>query len=98
MGERLRSLFPNFTIYAQLPCFGTRLKLDFYIHTISTAFEFDANQHDTFVPHFHKSLRQFRRAQERDYEKDEWCEINEIKLVRVTKDNIDQLEELIRGD
>ena len=95
LGERLRGLFPNSTIYAQLPCLGTDLRLDFYIHSIKMAFEFDGEQHGQFSAHFHKDRRGFLRAQENDRKKGEWCDINGIRLIRVTKNSLDQLEEMI---
>lgn len=95
LGERLKGLFPNSTIYAQLPCLGTDLRLDFYIHSIKIAFEFDGEQHKEFNPHFHRSRRGWLRAQENDRRKQEWCEINGIELIRVDKDTLDRLEEYI---
>lgn len=95
LGEKLRDLFPSITIYAQLPCVGTRLKLDYYIYDLKMAFEFDGRQHDEHVPFYHGDKRGFARAQERDQEKEEWCEINDIKLIRITEKELD-IESLTR--
>jgi hypothetical protein len=97
LGRRLRDLFPNSTIYAQLPCLGTDLRLDFYIHSIKIAFEFDGQQHKKFNPHFHRDKRGWLRAVENDRRKLEWCEVNKIELIRVDSNTLDQLEELICG-
>ncbi len=97
LGEKLRAFFPALTIYAQVPCFGTRLKLDYFIYSLKIAFEFDGNQHDELVPFFHGNERGFKRAQERDREKEEWCEINDTRLIRVTSKNLDTLREKIIG-
>ena len=98
LGERLTSLFPNLTIYSQLPCFGTRLKIDFVIISLRLAFEFDGNQHEEYVPHFHRTRKGFQRSKDRDWEKEEWCKNNKIRLLRVKTSDIDCLEELIHGD
>lgn len=95
--EKLEKLFPDL-IYYQMPCFGTRLKLDFYIHLLKIAFEYDGIQHQEYIVHFHKSKRGYNRHIDRDLEKEEWCKINGIRLIRINQNNINELEELIRGN
>lgn len=94
--KRLEGFFPNLIIYEQMPCFGTRLRLDFYIKELRLAFEFDGVQHEVFVPHFHGTKRKFQRSKDRDCEKEQWCVINRIKLIRVNSDNLATIKELIR--
>lgn len=96
LGEKLDQLFPGM-IYEQFPCVGMRLRLDFYVHLLKVAFEFDGRQHDEYVSHFHKSRQKFQASRVRDWDKEEWCRINEIRLIRVNEDTIDEIEELIRG-
>ena len=43
--------------------------------------EVQGQQHDEYIPHFHKSKREFVAAQHRDRLKLEWCELNEITLI-----------------
>lgn len=95
LGDMLRGMFPNLTIYHQLPCVGTDLRLDFLIYTLKTAFEFDGIQHKQFNPHFHRSRRGFLRAQENDRIKEEWCDVNGFRLIRVDENTIENLEEMI---
>lgn len=97
LGEKLRDLFPAITIYSQLPCVGTKLKLDYYIFDLKMAFEFDGRQHEELVVHYHGNKKGFERAQERDREKEEWCDINDITLIRVTTKELDKLAEKIIG-
>lgn len=97
LGEKLCDLFPALTIYYQLPCIGTKLKIDFYIHELKIAFEFDGRQHNEHVPFYHGDKKGFARAQERDKEKEEWCYINNVRLIRVTDKSIDTLVEKIVG-
>ena len=95
LGRRLVNLFPNMTIYEELPCFGTRMRLDFYIHDLKIAFEFDGDQHETYNPFFHGTKRNFIEQKYRDYNKAEWCTANSIRLVRVRPTDLDRLKELI---
>lgn len=94
LGRKLNKLFPGM-VYSQLNCFGTRMRIDFYIHLIKLAFEFDGTQHDNYVSHFHGSRKKFAEAKNRDWQKEEWCELNGIRLIRVNETNIDDLEDLI---
>lgn len=97
LGEKLRNLFPSIAIYAQLPCLGTKLKLDYYISDLKIAFEFDGRQHEEHVPFYHGDKRGFERAQERDKTKEEWCDINNIRLIRVTQKELNNLARKIIG-
>ena len=66
---------------------GNRLRLDFYIPGLYTAFEVDGVQHKEVVGLFHKgSQGEFNKAKKRDEEKEQWCEDNNILLIRVTQD------------
>lgn len=94
LGEELDKIFPGL-IYQEFPCVGTRFRLDFYVHLIKTAFEFDGKQHAVYVPHFHRSRRKFMEARERDCKKEEWCILNNIRLIRVKKENLDNIKDLI---
>lgn len=94
LGAKLDQIFPGL-IYQQMPCFGTRLRLDFYIHLLKLAFEFDGEQHSKYIPYFHGSRHKFQASKDRDCMKDLWCEKNQIRLIRLKKSDIERLEELI---
>lgn len=94
LAEALDKMFPNM-VYQELPCVGTKLRLDFYIHLLKMAFEFDGSQHDEYVPHFHGSRKKFAQAKNRDWEKEEWCKINGIRLIRIKESEVNNLKELI---
>jgi hypothetical protein len=95
LGDKLENLFPNITIYEELPCVGTLMRLDFYMHALRMAFEFDGQQHTKYNAFMHGSKRAFIEAEKRDFYKEEWCSINFIRLVRVNKDSLEDLEKLI---
>jgi len=94
--QKLCDVFQMCGIYVEFPCVGTRLKLDFYIPSMDMAFEFDGQQHDKYTPYFHGNKRGFGRSKGNDADKETWCELNRIKLIRVNDDNMDDLEDLIR--
>jgi very-short-patch-repair endonuclease len=90
LGQILETIFKNFPIYEELPCFGTRLKLDFYVHQLKLAFEFDDKQHEEFNPFFHGNKRNWIRSQQRDDEKEKWCKINGVVLIRIKEKDLDK--------
>lgn len=94
---KLQKLFPLYSILEQLPCFGTRLRLDFVILSpgVRIGFEFDGEQHKQFTAHFHGNRQGWAKAQLRDVEKDQWCENNSIILIRVDKMDGEALRKLI---
>ena len=63
---------------------GSRLRLDFYIPSMYTAFEVDGDPHDEMVGLFHGGDKGYDKAQMRDQAKDQWCEENDILLIRIT--------------
>lgn len=97
LGKILTKILPNITIYEELPCFGTGLRLDFYIPNLKIAFEFDGEQHNEYNIFFHGNRSGFARQKQRDILKEQWCETNNIKLIRVVKENltIENIKELI---
>ncbi len=83
-------------VFEELPVLGTRMTLDFYNANKKLAIEVDGNQHYKYNKFFHSNSRQnFLSQLQRDEKKEYFCEINQIKLVRILeKDTID--EELLR--
>jgi hypothetical protein len=62
------------------------LYLDFYIPLKKICFEIHGEQHFKFVPFYHTNMLNFHKAQKRDREKQEWCELNSIKYVVLSYD------------
>jgi hypothetical protein len=79
----LQHTFPAFPIEEEYHI-GNRLRLDFYIPGLYTAFEVDGSPHDETVGLFHGGEDGFEEAKSRDKMKDKWCEENNILLIRVT--------------
>ena len=83
-------------VFEEMPVIGTRLTIDFYNANKKIALEVDGNQHYKFNKFFHGNSRQnFLSQLQRDDKKEYFCEINNIKLVRILEsDKID--EELLK--
>jgi very-short-patch-repair endonuclease len=79
-------------VFEELPVLGTRMTLDFYNANKKLAIEVDGNQHYKFNKFFHSNSRQnFLSQLQRDEKKEYFCEINQIRLVRILeKDILDQ--------
>ena len=94
--DLLYSNWVSDVVFEELPVLGTRMTLDFYNANKKLAIEVDGNQHYKYNKFFHSNSRQnFLSQLQRDEKKEYFCEINQIKLVRILeRDTID--EELLR--
>ena len=80
----LQQAFPAFPMEEEYHI-GNRLRLDFYIPGLYTAFEVDGDPHNEMVGLFHTGEEaKFQEARARDRQKDQWCEENNILLIRLT--------------
>lgn len=79
-------------VFEEMPVIGTRLTIDFYNANKKIAIEVDGNQHYKFNKFFHNNSRQnFLSQLQRDDKKEYFCEINNIRLVRILEsDTIDE--------
>lgn len=97
LGETLHEMFPNIVIYTEVPCFGTKMRMDYFIPELNLVVEFDGEQHKTYNPFFHGSKKNFLEQQKRDFYKEEWCRNNDFRLVRVDDQTMVDLGDLIRN-
>ena len=82
--ELITSIFPTLQILEEVAIplrKGETLYLDFYLPLKKMSIEVHGEQHYKFVPFYHNNIMSFLKAQRRDREKQEWCELNDIKLV-----------------
>lgn len=79
----LKRLMPFDIILAEVHLPGCGLYADFYIHARRLMIEVDGSQHDIDNHFFFDSKHDFYKAQARDRRKQEWCEINNITLIRL---------------
>jgi very-short-patch-repair endonuclease len=88
-------LYPHWIadiVFEEMPVLGTRMTLDFYNANRKMAVEVDGNQHYQYNKFFHSNSRQnFLSQLQRDEKKEYFCEINQIRLVRILeKDTINE--------
>lgn len=75
-------------VFEELPVVGTRMTIDFYNANKKVAIEVDGNQHYKFNKFFHSNSRQnFLSQLQRDEKKEYFCEINNIRLVRILEND-----------
>lgn len=90
-GQVLKTKFPLTPILEEVPVPGHNLIFDFFLPTYRIVCEIDGQQHNKYVPFFHKSKRNFLEAQKRDSSKETLCEINNWTFIRVS--NSKELEQ-----
>lgn len=59
------------------------LIFDFYLHEHNTVIEFDGSQHFTYTPCFHNTKSDFISQVSRDRQKNNYCRVNNLKLIRI---------------
>jgi hypothetical protein len=75
---------------------GVTLYMDFYLPLKKMCIEVHGEQHYKYVSFYHGNILNFVKAQKRDREKEEWCEINGIKYVALPYNkNIEEWRDLI---
>lgn len=89
-GQLLKKLFPSESILEDVPL-PDGFYLDFFIGSRKLAIEVQGRQHDEYVPFFHKNKKGFIASQTRDYNKEQWCDLNGIILYKV-KDKEDLIK------
>ena len=79
-------MFPTCQLIEEVsiaPRKGEVLYLDFYIPLHSLCVEVHGEQHYKFIPHYHGNMMGFAKSKKRDREKEEWCELNGIRIVEL---------------
>lgn len=82
--QLISDMFPTLQVLEEIPITLRKseiLYLDFYLPLKKLCIETHGEQHYNFVPFYHSNRLNFMKAQRRDREKEEWCEINGIKYV-----------------
>ena len=83
VGDLLCGRYPSDIILEEFPCVGEGLHLDFFVPRKMVAVEVQGRQHNQFVEFFHGSADGFKAQRERDRRKEEWCELNGIRLIKI---------------
>lgn len=82
VGQLLKTKYPMDTILEEVSLPGSNgLYLDFLLPTRRLGVEVQGRQHGEYVPFFHGSKKGYLESKERDYNKELWCELNNIQLM-----------------
>lgn len=79
----LKQYLFNSIVLAEYRIPGSLSRLDIFCVTKKIVFEFDGKFHNTYVPHFHRNKLGFANTIKKDIAKEEWCEKNGIKVIRI---------------
>lgn len=101
--QRIREILNNYNIpfkteyvFQDLP----NRRFDFAIYnpdySIKTLIEFDGKQHYSYTNTWHKSLQEFENSKMRDQEKTEYCQKNDIPLIRIPYYDIDKIKDYLQ--
>ena len=83
----LQKIWEPHVVFEGFPVAGTRMSLDFYNANKNIAIEVQGKQHNKYVPFFHGDNKiNFISQVKRDFEKREFCKLNDIKLVEIFED------------
>jgi len=92
--ELLSSLHPTLQILEEVTIpvrKGQIAYMDFYLPLLKWCVEVHGEQHYKFVAHYHGNMMSFLKSQKKDKEKQEWCDINNIKYIELPYyENIEQ--------
>lgn len=94
VAEELVSMFPHEPILEEFQIPGSRMSVDFFMPKMRMVVEVDGEQHFEFISFFHgdrKTDTKFAGQISRDRKKEEWCEINKFRLIRINKHNINSV-------
>ena len=81
-----------------LPYRKSVLYLDFFIPVVRIGVEVHGQQHYEFTPFFHKNIADYLLSMNRDDDKADWCELNDIKLIVLKfSDSDDDWRSSIKG-
>lgn len=86
----ITDIYPTLQILEEVPIQlrkNETLYLDFYLPLKKICFEVHGEQHYKFIPFYHSNMLNFLKAQRRDREKEEWCNINNIKYISLSYNN-----------
>lgn len=89
----ITNYFPTLQILEEVPIplrKNDTLYLDFYLPLKKICFEAHGEQHYKFTPFYHSNMFNFMKSQKRDREKQEWCELNNIKHIILPYDENDE--------
>lgn len=83
IGQLIDKVYPSVVILEDFYLPGEGLYLDYLIPLYRIAVEADGVQHSSYSAFFHGTPEKYKKAVVRDTNKEHWCELNGIKLIRI---------------
>lgn len=96
--QMILDIYPTLQLLEEVPIYihrGDTLYLDFYLPLKKICIEVHGEQHYKFIPFYHNTTLNFLKAQKRDREKQEWCEINSIKYIALPYNSQNEWRDII---
>ena len=90
--QLIKQIFPTMQILEEVPIPLRKsevLYLDFYLPLNKFCIEVHGEQHYKFVAHYHNNKMGFIKHKKRDKDKQEWCNINNIRYIELPFDEND---------
>lgn len=99
--DMIKKIYPTMQILEEIPINVRKseiLYLDFYLPLSKKCIEVHGEQHYEFTPFYHANKMAFLKAQKRDRDKKEWCEINGIAYIELPYNQIENWENIIANN
>lgn len=96
----IREIYPSDIIIEEITIplkRGEKVFGDIYIPSKRKLVEIHGEQHYKYNTFFYSSKLEFLKAQKRDRDKKEWCEINDIQYIELPFNKKEEWSDLIRG-
>ena len=98
----IKKIYSKYTILWEQPIKSLNARLDILVKELGIAIEVDGVQHTEFNMFFHRDASGYIKSMKADEAKNDFCEMNGIKLVRLNyKDSLqitlDRLEDRIKS-
>lgn len=99
--DLIKKIYPTMQILEEIPINVRKsetLYLDFYLPLSKKCIEVHGEQHYQFTPFYHANKMAFLKAQKRDRDKKEWCEINGISYIELPYNQTENWENIIANN
>jgi hypothetical protein len=87
----LKPYWSPYIVYEEFPVYGTKLKVDIFNASLRIAIEVHGPQHNQFHFFHNGQPLNFLDSIKRDYQKYEWLELNNIKLIEINHNEVPTL-------
>ena len=88
----IKSIYPTVILLEEVPIKIDKLctlYLDFYLPLYKIAIEVNGAQHYKYIKYYHYHPSSFLKQQQNYTNKQEWCELNNIRLITLSYENKD---------